>query len=205
MGADAAARKAAEELLNQASGHLATPRRACRARPLPVSRACTPPARCSAAQALERTDRQPDSSGDGGVPRPVCAPGGCHLLQERHQARLGLAAGCADATPRRRRLAHAATRPCPAARLFSPPHPPPPTRLPAADGKPSPIAEEDKAPARARVLDALVLAPPLVRAQLGECVRAMVYADYPERWPGLGEQVYAHLVSQARGGLNGSP
>lgn len=64
------------------------------------------------------------------------------------------------------------------------------------DGKPSPIAEEDKAPARALVLDALVRAPPPVRAQLGECVRAMVYADYPERWPGLGEQVYAHLVSQ---------
>ena len=35
-----------------------------------------------------------------------------------------------------------------------------------------------------------------MRAQLGECARYIVYSDYPERWPGLLQQVYQGLHSQ---------
>ena len=35
------------------------------------------------------------------------------------------------------------------------------------------------------------------RPQLGECVRSMIYCDYPDKWPQLLQQIYALLTSQA--------
>lgn len=43
------------------------------------------------------------------------------------------------------------------------------------------------------------LLPPSSRLQLGECVRSLVYTDYPEQWPGLLPQVVAYLTSQVSG------
>jgi hypothetical protein len=39
-------------------------------------------------------------------------------------------------------------------------------------------------------------APPLVQSQLAEVFKTLVYCDYPERWPGLLQEVFGHLTSQ---------
>ena len=51
---------------------------------------------------------------------------------------------------------------------------------------------------RENVLEGMVRAPGVVRAQLGECLKAIVNTDYPERWPGLLPALLANLASQAR-------
>ena len=71
------------------------------------------------------------------------------------------------------------------------PHPPPP-----AEGKPCLLAEEDKAAVREAMLEGIARSPHAVRVQLGECVRSLVYCDYPEHWPQLLGQVQAYLASQ---------
>lgn len=67
-----------------------------------------------------------------------------------------------------------------------------------ADKAPSLLAEEDKAAVRELIVEGIVRAPHSVRVQLGECVRAMIYCDYPEKWPQLLQQVYVLLTSQVR-------
>lgn len=68
----------------------------------------------------------------------------------------------------------------------------------AAEGKVSPLAEEDKAAVREVMVDGVTRAPHAVRVQLGECVRSLVYSDYPQHWPGLLPQVVTYLTSQVR-------
>ncbi len=53
---------------------------------------------------------------------------------------------------------------------------------------------------REALLEGITRAPPAVRVQLGECVRSLVYSDYPEQWPALLPQVHAYLTSQVRAG-----
>ena len=64
------------------------------------------------------------------------------------------------------------------------------------DAKASPVPEGDKGAVREGLIEGVIRAPGPVRSQLGECVRAVVYADYPERWPQLLQQVQANLGSQ---------
>jgi len=47
------------------------------------------------------------------------------------------------------------------------------------------LGDDDKAVIRANMLEAIIQSPPLLRSQLGETLRAIVDADYPERWPDL--------------------
>jgi hypothetical protein len=57
------------------------------------------------------------------------------------------------------------------------------------------IADADKAVVRANLLEAVVQAPPLLRAQLGVVLRVVAEADFPERWPELAPAVGAALSS----------
>ena len=41
-------------------------------------------------------------------------------------------------------------------------------------------------------------APPLVRTQLGESIKAIASKDFPEHWPGLLPSVLQNLSSQVR-------
>lgn len=52
---------------------------------------------------------------------------------------------------------------------------------------------------RDNLLEGIVRAPPLVRAQLGECLKAVVYSDFPDRWPGILHAIQQQLATQARG------
>ena len=47
------------------------------------------------------------------------------------------------------------------------------------------LHEEDKETCKQNVLEALIQSPEVVRSQLTECVKVMVAADYPEKWPAL--------------------
>ena len=49
----------------------------------------------------------------------------------------------------------------------------------------SPIPDSDKAAVRDNLLEGVMRAPPLVRTQLGESMKAIAGRDYPEHWPGL--------------------
>ena len=71
-------------------------------------------------------------------------------------------------------------------------------RVRAAGGSGSAIPEADKAAVRDNLLEGIVRAPPLVRAQLGECLKSIVYSDFPERWPGILQAVQQQLATQAR-------
>jgi hypothetical protein len=68
-----------------------------------------------------------------------------------------------------------------------------------AEGKVSPLAEEDKAAVRSVMVEGVTRSPHAVRVQLAECVRKLVYSDYPQHWPELLPQVQQYLVSQASG------
>ena len=68
----------------------------------------------------------------------------------------------------------------------------------AAGGSGSAIPEADKAAVRDNLLEGIVRAPPLVRAQLGECLKSIVYSDFPERWPGILQAVQQQLATQVR-------
>jgi len=47
------------------------------------------------------------------------------------------------------------------------------------------LHEEDKATVRANVLEALIQSPDIIRRQLVECMKVVINADYPEKWPDL--------------------
>jgi len=77
-----------------------------------------------------------------------------------------------------------------------------PAQAPGAPPHPA-LPDADKAMVRANMLEAVVQAPPLIRAQLGVALRTMLEADYPERWPGLLPQINACLLSSEAGRLYG--
>jgi hypothetical protein len=74
----------------------------------------------------------------------------------------------------------------------------------AAAARPRGIADADKAVVRANLLEALVQAPPLLRAQLGVVLRVVAEADFPERWPELAPAVGAALTSPEPGRVYGA-
>lgn len=65
----------------------------------------------------------------------------------------------------------------------------------SAEG-PSPIPDSDKAAVRDNLLEGVMRAPPLVRTQLGESIKAIASKDFPEHWPGLLPAVLQNLSSQ---------
>ena len=85
---------------------------------------------------------------------------------------------------------------------WDPPEPPPHRKH---EAKNEPIAEADKAVVRENLVEALVVAEPKVRAQLGLCLRHIAFADYPEKWPTLLTAIGSKLTStdqlQLHGGL----
>ena len=45
------------------------------------------------------------------------------------------------------------------------------------------IPAGDKEVVKQNVLLALVHSPPLVRVQVAECIKSIIYCDYPDKWP----------------------
>ncbi|KAJ6686935.1 IMPORTIN-7 8 11 [Salix purpurea] len=58
------------------------------------------------------------------------------------------------------------------------------------------ISASDKAMVRDHILVFLVQVPPLLRVQLGECLKTMIHADYPEQWPHLLDWIKHNLQDQ---------
>ena len=57
-----------------------------------------------------------------------------------------------------------------------------------------PLSDPDKAALRDNLLEAMIIAPPLVRSQLSLCLNAIARHDYPERWPALLPAICAELT-----------
>ncbi|XP_042514589.1 importin beta-like SAD2 [Macadamia integrifolia] len=55
------------------------------------------------------------------------------------------------------------------------------------------ILPSDKDMVRQNILVFVVQVPPLLRAQLGECLKTIIHADYPEQWPSLLQWVKHNL------------
>ncbi|KQJ99478.1 importin beta-like SAD2 [Brachypodium distachyon] len=60
------------------------------------------------------------------------------------------------------------------------------------------VAESDKSMVRENILGFIVQVPPLLRAQLGESIKTIIHADYPEQWPSLLHWVTHNLESQSQ-------
>ncbi|CAM0905033.1 unnamed protein product [Alopecurus aequalis] len=58
------------------------------------------------------------------------------------------------------------------------------------------IPEADKSMVRENILGFVTQLPPLLRAQLGESIKTLILADYPEQWPSLLHWVTRNLESQ---------
>ncbi|KAL3619919.1 secondary alcohol dehydrogenase (SADH2) [Castilleja foliolosa] len=67
---------------------------------------------------------------------------------------------------------------------------------PHEPGEVSKILPEDKEVVRQNILNFVTQVPPLLRAQLGECLKTIVHADYPEQWPTLLHWVKHNLQDQ---------
>ncbi|TYK24814.1 importin beta-like SAD2 [Cucumis melo var. makuwa] len=57
------------------------------------------------------------------------------------------------------------------------------------------ISESDKDAVRKNILPFLSQVPSLLRVQLGECLKTIIHADYPEQWPSLLEWVKENLLA----------
>lgn len=55
------------------------------------------------------------------------------------------------------------------------------------------ISEDDKNLVRHHILEFVAKVPPLLRVQLGECLKTIIHADYPEQWPHLLDWVKLNL------------
>ncbi|PRQ38093.1 hypothetical protein RchiOBHm_Chr4g0409961 [Rosa chinensis] len=58
------------------------------------------------------------------------------------------------------------------------------------------ISQADKEVVREHVLVFVTQVPPLLRVQLGECLKTIIHADYPEQWPRLLDWVKHNLQDQ---------
>ena len=65
------------------------------------------------------------------------------------------------------------------------------------------IPEADKASIRDNLVEAMCVALPQVRVQLGTCLRAAAHADYPDKWPTLLSTICANLNSAEPARLHG--
>ncbi|KAK1299968.1 hypothetical protein QJS10_CPB13g00661 [Acorus calamus] len=62
--------------------------------------------------------------------------------------------------------------------------------------EPQKISASDKGVVRENILVFIAQIPPLLRAQLGECLKTIIHADYPEQWPTLLHWIKHHLQNQ---------
>ncbi|KAF5733857.1 importin beta-like SAD2 isoform X2 [Tripterygium wilfordii] len=62
--------------------------------------------------------------------------------------------------------------------------------------EPQKISQSDKDMVRDHILAFVVQVPPLLRVQLGECLKTIIHADYPEQWPHLLDWVKHNLQDQ---------
>lgn len=67
---------------------------------------------------------------------------------------------------------------------------------PDEPGEPQKISASDKGMVRENILGFIIQVPPLLRVQLGECVKTIIHADYPEQWPGLLHWIKCNLQLQ---------
>ncbi|CAM8985400.1 unnamed protein product [Rhodiola kirilowii] len=67
---------------------------------------------------------------------------------------------------------------------------------PLEPGEQSKISKSDKEILRDNILGLVMQLPPLLRAQLGECIKTIINIDYPEQWPSLLHWVKHHLQDQ---------
>ncbi|KAL5702897.1 secondary alcohol dehydrogenase (SADH2) [Ranunculus cassubicifolius] len=67
---------------------------------------------------------------------------------------------------------------------------------PLEQDEPQKILPSDKEMVREHILPFVAQVPPLLRAQLGECLKTIIHADYPEQWPGLLQWVKLNLQDQ---------
>ncbi|KAG9141479.1 hypothetical protein Leryth_001925 [Lithospermum erythrorhizon] len=67
---------------------------------------------------------------------------------------------------------------------------------PHETGVQSKILPGDKELVRQHILNFIVQVPPLLRVQLGECVKTLIHSDYPEQWPALLHWVKHNLQDQ---------
>ncbi|TQD89342.1 hypothetical protein C1H46_025108 [Malus baccata] len=58
------------------------------------------------------------------------------------------------------------------------------------------ISQSDKDVVRDHILVFVTQVPPLLRVQLGECLKTIIHADYPEQWPRLLDWVKHNLQDQ---------
>ena len=65
----------------------------------------------------------------------------------------------------------------------------------SADGKAA-LSAADKAAVRDNLVEAMVVAVPVVRTQLGLCLRSIAQIDYPGNWPGLLPAICANMQQQ---------
>jgi len=79
-------------------------------------------------------------------------------------------------------------------------------REPEMPGAPVPFAvhEQDRALIRDNIVDAVVLAPDIIRIQLGVCVSQIVKHDFPGRWPQIVDKVTVYLQNPDPAGWLGS-
>ena len=66
-----------------------------------------------------------------------------------------------------------------------------------------PLSEEDKTVIRENLVEAMCVAVPQVRVQLGTCLRSAAHTDYPDRWPSLLQHICTNLRSAEPGRLHG--
>ncbi|KAJ8755293.1 hypothetical protein K2173_019091 [Erythroxylum novogranatense] len=60
----------------------------------------------------------------------------------------------------------------------------------------SKILQSDKGMLRDHILVFIIQVPPLLRVQLGECLKTIIHADYPEQWPRLLDWIKHNLQDQ---------
>ncbi|KXZ43736.1 hypothetical protein GPECTOR_81g184 [Gonium pectorale] len=66
------------------------------------------------------------------------------------------------------------------------------------------IPDADKVVVRQNILEAMIRAPHNIQSQLSEVFKIVAYCDYPERWPGLMELLYANLSAQDQVRVHGA-
>lgn len=74
----------------------------------------------------------------------------------------------------------------------------------AEEEKPAQICDEDKSVVRSNLLEAIVRAPSKIKSQLGECLKSIVYTDFPDKWPDLLPAVLQNLTSQEQPRMHGA-
>ncbi|KAL0918671.1 hypothetical protein M5K25_010694 [Dendrobium thyrsiflorum] len=67
---------------------------------------------------------------------------------------------------------------------------------PDESGDPQMISTSDKGIVRENILGFIIQVPQLLRVQLGECLKTIIHADYPEQWPNLLHWIKCNLQLQ---------